>query len=103
MSRRMASYRRFIAEPAVATHAGNLGTLAERAAEEDAAGGSQRLAEMLRYAGLTFEKPRQKPKLTFEEQLALVESGKARVVEKLDLRTVMPDMTLGGVADWDAF
>lgn len=36
---------------------------------------------------------------TFEEQLALVRSGKARVIEKIPMPTrALPDMTLGGVA-----
>jgi hypothetical protein len=34
--------------------------------------------------------------LSFEEQLALVESGKGKVVDKIDTRPVLPDRTLGG-------
>jgi hypothetical protein len=103
MTRGMTSYRRFVAEPAVSTHAGNLGTSAERLAHEDALSGSARLARTIRRAGLTIAPPRVRPLLTFEEQLAMVEAGKARVVDKPDIRPKAPEMTLGGVADWGAF
>jgi hypothetical protein len=43
---------------------------------------------------------RSRPRLTFQEQLALVEAGKAQVVPKLTIHRRDPEMTLGGVTDW---
>jgi hypothetical protein len=37
-----------------------------------------------------------RPPLSFEEQLALVESGKGKVVDKIDIRPALPDRTLAG-------
>lgn len=44
--------------------------------------------------------PRRRAPLSFEEQLALVRAGKARVVLNLPIRSRVPDVTLGGVTDW---
>jgi hypothetical protein len=55
---------------------GNLGTLAEREAEEKAAAGSASLAAAILLT-VGCETPEERAPLSFEQQLALVEAGRA--------------------------
>jgi hypothetical protein len=69
------------------------------AARIDAEDGSARLLSRLHLAG-QIHKPVEPRKLSFEEQLALVAEGKARVVEMPPLTPADPGYTLGGVT-WE--
>lgn len=63
--------------------------------------GSRRLAAMIELSGLCPETVAPRTR-TFEEQLALVEAGRARVVAKPALR-IADDRTLAGVSsEWMA-
>jgi hypothetical protein len=73
------AHRHWKAEPHVCPNHGNLGTLAEREAEEKAAAGSASLAAAILLT-VGCETPCERARLSFEQQLALVESGKARVL-----------------------
>jgi hypothetical protein len=89
-------YRRLDTTNYVPNRAGNLGVAAEREAEEAARTGSALLASTLARLGLRPEQ-NERRRLTFEEQLALVEQGRARVVAKPDLRAA-DERTLAGVS-----
>ncbi len=89
-------YRRLDTTNYVPNRAGNLGIQAMLAAEEEARNGSALLASTLSKLGLEPEQCERR-KLTFEEQLALVEQGRARVVAKPDLR-IHEERTLAGVS-----
>lgn len=72
------------------------------AAYEDAQTGSNALArecDKLRQRGLVDEAPPTRQPLSFDEQLALVASGRARIVEFSPIRMPAPDRTLGGVSE----
>ena len=81
---RISPYRQYKAEPAVSSPRVNCGTWAERAAEENAERGSFLLAEKI-IATVGCEPCTERPARTFEEQLARVLAGQARVVVKIPL------------------
>jgi hypothetical protein len=73
-------HRQWKAQPSLSgNNKGNLGTLAEREAEEKAAAGSASLAAAILLT-VGCEVPDERAPLSFEQQLALVEAGKAHVV-----------------------
>lgn len=90
------------ADEARARHkVGNLGTLAMELERDHATLASRQLAAAIRLTGHA-EPVVERPPLSFEEKLALVLAGKARVVPKIVLRQAEPSYTLAGVADWAA-
>jgi hypothetical protein len=89
-------YRRLDTTNYVPDRAGNLGVQAQKQAEEAAKSGSEMLVAALWRTGIKPEE-RERRKLTFEEQLALVEQGRARVVAKPDLR-IHDERTLAGIS-----
>jgi hypothetical protein len=73
------AHRHWKAEPSLSgNNKGNLGTLAEREAEEKAAAGSASLAATILLT-IGCETPDERAPLSFEQQLALVEAGRARI------------------------
>jgi hypothetical protein len=74
------AYRLWKAEPSLSgNNKGNLGTLAESEAQEKAAAGSASLAAAILLT-VGCETPDERAPLSFEQQIALVEAGKARIV-----------------------
>lgn len=71
--------------------------LEQYARENDAQVGSMLLLEASSRLAPESTEPR---RLTFAEQLALVESGKARVIPVIPIRKMDPEFTLGGVQPW---
>src|SRR5690348_12944988 len=75
-------YRHYKAEPAICENHGNLGTYAEREWESKAEAGSAGLAAAIMLT-VGCETAPERRSLSFEEQIRLVETGRARVVRKV--------------------
>jgi hypothetical protein len=73
--------------------------LSDNARQWDAESGSRRLYDATRNANQWPDESEHRP-LTHAEQIAAVESGRARIVTVRRIRKADPEMTLGGVTDW---
>ena len=97
MTRSVTRYRfvQFEAHP-------NTASWVDHATRDDAEIGSALLAATIERAGLKLPPSPERRRLTFEEQLAAVEQGKARIVEALRVANE-PEYTLAGVTPWGSF